>query len=87
VTTDGTAAGDAAAPANPADAVAGAVQGADTAAERDQIAADASRAAWSVLLTLGLSAAASLIGGALGSSADKKRFDDASYNNRTTSTP
>jgi hypothetical protein len=85
--TTGTTAGDAAVPADPAGAVASAVQGVDTAAERDQIAADASRAAWSVLLTLGLSAAASLIGGALGSSADKKRFEDASYDNRTTSTP
>lgn len=85
--TTGTTAGDASTPADPAGAVAGAVQGADTSAERDQIAADASRAAWGALLTLGLSAAASLIGGALGSSADKKRFEDSTVDNHTTSAP
>jgi len=38
-------------------------------------------------LTLGLSAAASLIGGALDSSADRKRFEDTTFDNRTTTTP
>jgi hypothetical protein len=87
VTAGDAAAGDAAVPADPAGAVASAVQGADTTAERDQIAADASRAAWGVLLTLGLSAAAALIGGAMGSSADKKRFEEATYDNRSSTTP
>ena len=86
VATGSAASGDAAVPGDPAGAVTGAVQGADTAAERDQIAADASRAAWSVLLTLGLSAAASLIGGAVGASADRRRLEDASIDNRTTTT-
>lgn len=48
------------------------VQSQNTVANRDQVAADASRAAWGVLLTLGLSAFASLVGGALGSSADRQ---------------
>ncbi len=52
--------------------IVGQVQSQNTPANRDQIAADVSQAAWSVLLTLGLSAAASLIGGAIGASKDRR---------------
>lgn len=75
---DQAAAGAAVAPAAGAaasSAVTNAVQSAQEAlspANRDRIAEDASRAAWSVLLTLGLSAAASLIGGAIGASSDRR---------------
>ncbi len=48
------------------------VQSQNTAANRDQIASDASQAAWGVLLTLGLSAAAALGGGAMGAGADRR---------------
>ncbi len=52
--------------------IVGQVQSQNTPANRDQIAADASRAAWGVLFTLGLSAAAALIGGAIGAGADRR---------------
>lgn len=50
------------------------VQNQNTVANRDQVAADASRAAWGVLLTLGLSAAASLMGGAIGAGEDRRKM-------------
>ncbi len=62
-------------PAGAANAVTNTIQNAQdalTPANRDQIAADASRAAWGVLLTLGLSAIASLIGGGIGAGADRR---------------
>lgn len=66
------AAGAAAAAATTVPDIVGQVQSQNTSANRDQIAQDASQAAWGVLLTLGLSAAAALIGGAMGASADRR---------------
>lgn len=74
-TTSGNATG--ATTVDPGAAVATAIPGGaaalpDTPAERDQIAQDASQASWGVLLTLGLSAAAALAGGALGAGTDRR---------------